>query len=68
MKPDHECECHDVGCTCAGQCHTHAVTTLFRIDMDDWTGTRFCQDCADDAAESGCFVSAEDLADEDLRS
>lgn len=53
------CECSDFMCpACAGTCHTLATATLYRVDMDmqDETGTRMCENCADDAMASGLFV------------
>ena len=29
--------------------------TVFRVDMDDRTGTAFCWPCAEDAMQSGLF-------------
>lgn len=58
-NPD-PCECADPGCahhkgasTCPKP-HTGA-RLLFRVDMDDRTGTVFCDACADDALDSGLF-------------
>lgn len=52
------CECSDVGCSVhIGQsCVLRNEQTLYRIDMDDWTGTRFCEKCASDAMDSGLFT------------
>lgn len=55
---NHNCECSDPGCPVheGKDCNRHGRTkTLYRIDMEDATGTRFCKDCADDAYESGLF-------------
>lgn len=55
------CECSDNHCpACFGQCKEPATTTLYRIDMQDLTGTRFCEACADDAFESGLFTSKQE--------
>jgi hypothetical protein len=55
----HQCECSDPGCPehkgqskCAFIGRTQ---TVYRIDMEDRTGTRMCSKCADDAYESGLF-------------
>jgi hypothetical protein len=53
------CQCSDPGCPIH---HTHsdcthpATTTLYRIDMQDETGTPMCEGCAEDAFESGVFT------------
>ena len=55
------CECSDPGCPKhAGieTCTRPKVTTLYRIDMDDESGTWFCEGCAEDASDSGLFRSA----------
>jgi len=53
------CECADPGCPQhkgESECkRVNHVEVLFRVDMDDRTGTRFCGRCADDAMESGLF-------------
>lgn len=67
------CGCFDKGCKAN---HGHACLamidpragdgsgeTLFRIDMDDKSGTLFCRACADDALESGVFCSFDDTID-----
>lgn len=53
------CECFDTQCPIhPGQpCHDEAVTTLYRIDMMDRSGTRFCEGCAEDAMGSGLFTN-----------
>lgn len=59
-----ECECSDPGCSAhlgACMCPRAGDVTLFRIDMEDQTGTLFCHDCAADALRSGVFyVEVED--------
>jgi hypothetical protein len=50
------CECRDIGCPCEGACEENSVITLHRIDMEDATGTMFCDRCADDAYLSGVFT------------
>lgn len=55
-----KCECYDSGCAAPNhrtqRCQSAAITVLYRIDMDDVTGTRFCDGCAEDAMESGLFT------------
>lgn len=55
---DDRCECFDQDCAegHTGQCINRAGMTLWRIDMEDQTGTRFCRVCAKDAMESGLFT------------
>lgn len=52
------CECSDPGCP-AGHpgesCGRLATTRLWRVDMEDRTGTFMCNQCADDAYGSGLF-------------
>jgi hypothetical protein len=51
------CECSDPGCPCCkGKCRHEATETVFRVDMEDWTGTDMCGGCADDALDSGVFT------------
>jgi hypothetical protein len=59
-----QCECYDTQCKGGqhsptvyyGRCLTTArLVTLYRVDMDDRTGTRLCRPCADDAMASGLF-------------
>lgn len=68
------CECADPGCPAAGHviepCDLRGVTQriaccngktsrlLFRVDMQDLTGTLFCEGCAEDALESGLFTTS----------
>lgn len=52
------CECADKGCVAhpnVNVCGQHGTSTLYRVDMYDKTGTRFCAACADDAFETGLF-------------
>lgn len=51
------CECTDKGCPCDGDCRELATETIFRIDMEDDTGTRMCGTCADGAHLTGLFRS-----------
>ncbi len=56
-KPEPQCECADPGCPhCNGKCLLPIHQTLYRIDMDDASGTQFCEECANDAMESGVFA------------
>lgn len=51
------CECADPKCpVCQGHCDNRASTNLKRIDMDDKSGTMFCEGCAQDALNSGVFT------------
>ena len=54
------CECTDPGCQCGGVCAEDASAILFRVDMEDETGTPFCECCAEDATASGLFRREED--------
>lgn len=55
------CECVDPGCpehrgaARSLECLEPATTILYRIDMEDHTGTKMCRGCADDAHASGVF-------------
>jgi hypothetical protein len=56
---DSRCECSDKGCNPhigANQCRALATTILYRVDMEDVTGTAFCEWCAEDAWGSGLFT------------
>jgi hypothetical protein len=66
-----DCNCSDRWChahrgtsACAGR----GNTILYRVDMNDLTGTVFCDDCASDALDSGLFTDEppfdEDALDE----
>lgn len=66
---DSKCECSDNGCPVnhgskTQGCQNKATTILYRIDMEDVTGTAFCDDCAEDAFASGLFTDSTD-EDED---
>lgn len=55
------CQCGDSECPhCSGECADKATTTLFRVDMGDETGTSMCDECADDAYQSGLFWCEDD--------
>lgn len=50
--------------TCkASECQQVGTSTLYRVDMEDKTGTVMCEGCADDAMESGVFTT--DTSDDD---
>lgn len=52
------CQCSDPGCHAhpgTPNCERPATITLYRVDMTDYSGTDFCDDCAADALESGLF-------------
>jgi hypothetical protein len=53
-----KCECSDSGCPAhngASECNRKASVILYRVDMDDESGTAFCGKCADDALSCGLF-------------
>ncbi len=61
--PEKKCECADPGCpadhnVCMDGLVRESVV-LYRIDMEDYTGTEFCNPCAGDAMESGVFSTDE---------
>jgi hypothetical protein len=58
------CKCADRGCPVhkGTECTRMAtrempIVTLYRVDMDDRSGTPFCSMCAEDAMESGLFTT-----------
>ena len=52
------CQCADPGCpACNGSCKRGQSVILYRVDMEDTSGTGFCEACAADAHESGLFDS-----------
>ena len=56
------CQCSDPGCPVhkgSENCENIATHVMYRIDMADETGTPMCDDCANDAFESGLFESDE---------
>jgi hypothetical protein len=64
---DSKCECADAGCAVhvgVSDCRELATTILYRVDMQDETGTAFCEACADDAMESGVFTDLWDTQEE----
>lgn len=57
MLNEKQCECTDPGCPCCkGHCPKKGALTLYRVDIHDVTGTRFCAGCAEDAWKSGLFT------------
>jgi len=64
---DSRCECSDTQCVAhAGTpaCNGVAISVLYRVDMEDNSGTAFCEQCADDAMESGLFTDSIEDDDE----
>lgn len=54
------CDCTDRGCTQHrgfAWCNTLASEIVYRVDMEDLTGTLICSACARDAYETGLFTS-----------
>lgn len=58
------CECSDPGCPHMDKyksnvtlCPARADVTMFRVDMEDLSGTEMCGDCAKDAMETGLFTT-----------
>lgn len=52
------CECSDRLCPAhkgSENCVERAIVILYRIDMEDNTGTAFCEACASDALDTGLF-------------
>lgn len=63
---DSRCECHDPHChDSQDQCTNVASMILYRVDMEDVTGTAFCDSCGEDAMESGLFTDETDNDSED---
>ncbi|KKL87071.1 hypothetical protein LCGC14_1938360 [marine sediment metagenome] len=51
------CECEDGEClVCSGKCGAYSTTLLRRVDTDDQTGIRFCDDCVEDAIAAGVYA------------
>ena len=62
------CECADPGCVAhpgRATCSKPATAVLYRVDMDDMSGTRFCDWCEADAYGSGLFTDGRDDDDMD---
>jgi hypothetical protein len=52
------CECSDPGCPVHSgkeDCSNKGKRFVYRVDMEDETGTFMCSRCADDCYESGVF-------------
>jgi len=66
---DCKCECSDPRCPAhysVSDCKGVGNQVLYRIDMEDNSGTAFCDACAEDAMDSGLFWDGEnDPADDD---
>lgn len=58
------CECSDPGCVCGGRCAGRGTVILYRVDMQDETGTLFCENCASDALDSGLFTEEDPTTEE----
>jgi len=55
------CKCADSGCPIhngVSSCKNRRSVLLFRVDMEDRSGTWMCKDCADDAFKFGLFREA----------
>lgn len=56
------CDCQDKGCkahtdeVCCTSLPRENMSRLYRVDMEDNTGSRFCPACTDDAMGSGLFT------------
>lgn len=58
QKRTNQCECSDHGCPVHNgwsACLENGEQILYRVDMNDETGTLFCAGCAADAMQSGLF-------------
>lgn len=56
------CECNDSKCPVhngQAECGNIGHVTLYRVDMEDLTGTLFCEPCASDALDCGLFAEHE---------
>ena len=55
------CDCSDPGCPIHNEddCPNLATTVLYRVDMEDTSGTNMCQGCMEDAMDSGVFTTKE---------
>lgn len=65
-----KCECSDKGCQVhegRAKCYNEAKLIVSRIDMNDWSGTPMCEECAKDALESGVFEILENVEDYNKR-
>jgi hypothetical protein len=62
------CQCSDPGCPVHpnhSDCSRRATTTVYRVDMEDETGTPMCDRCAEDAMDSGVFTTVAEWRDDD---
>lgn len=62
------CQCADSGCpvhTGVPHCAHASLTTVYRVDMDDKTGTAMCEECANDAMASGVFDTDDEWGTDD---
>lgn len=63
---DSQCECSDPGCPAhlesleSSECFKIATIVVYRIDMNDETGTFMCDECACDALDSGVFTTVDE--------
>jgi hypothetical protein len=56
------CLCTDPLCPhCHGRCTDQANCVVYRSDMQDETGTQMCYFCSEDALNSGCFNTKEEI-------
>ena len=58
IMPKNYCECADLKCPVhkgESHCDKRSSERLYRVDMQDLSGTRFCKECKEDAYESGLF-------------
>lgn len=64
LRQRRSCECADPGCPACHGSHGRdhepvkvaARIRLYRIDMEDTSGTDFCTACREDAERSGLFT------------
>ena len=56
------CECNDIACfrhQNSSECTGVGLVVLYRTDLEDRTGTLFCDECACDALDSGLFMECD---------
>src|SRR5215831_10164032 len=56
------CECSDPGCPVkhgSKDCGKRTAGKVYRVDMEDRTGTAMCNACLEDAMDSGVFTTEE---------
>ena len=64
MKQYDACECIDANCPAhegIHHCDVNGTTVLYRIDMEDRTGTLFCEACTEDALGAQVYRLEEDI-------